>query len=339
MKILHTLRHSFVITAILLFASSVLAKEAKIIHVHSWLPPAHTMNANVLPTWGKWIDEATEGRVKVKIEYPGGHPKSALDNVVDGVYQAGWTFHGYSPGRFKLTKIVELPGLGAGAGEASKAYWQVHEQYLAQANEHRGVIVAGLFTHGPGHIHLAKPISSLKEMDGKKIRVGGGVQSAIAKRMGVEGVAAPGSKVYEILSQGVADGVFMPMGEKRSLRLKEVVPFTMKFPGGMYLGSFGIFLNEDFMASLSEKDRQAILRVSGEKLSEMAGDFWQKDVEVGEADAKKFGNTILEAPASVLQEFTALTEGMDEEWYKEVKDRGINAKAALEELRKKARSY
>ena len=315
------------------------AYAAKVMRVGSWLPPKHTMNKDVLPTWGKWIEEATEGRVTMKIEYPGGHPKAMLGNAQDGVFDAAWTFHGYFPGRFKLTKIVELPGLGAGAEAASVAHWRINEKYLAQAGEHDGIILAGLFTHGPGHIHLREPIKSLKEMDGKKIRIGGGVQTEIANRMGVKGVAAPGSKVYEILSQGVADGVFMPMGEKRTLRLKEVAPFTMKFPTGMYLGSFGIFLNPDFMDSLSDKDRKAIMSVSGEKLSAMAGRYWGEDVEVGEADAKAFGNTIMEAPASVLQEFETMTADMEGEWLEAVKDRGIDAKKALDELRKIARSY
>ncbi len=315
------------------------AVHAKEMRVGSWLPPKHTMNKDVLPTWGKWIEEATEGRVTLKIEYPGGHPKAMLGNVQDGVFDAAWTFHGYFPGRFKLTKIVELPGLGAGAEAASAAHWRINEKYLKQAGEHKGIVLGALFTHGPGHIHLRKPIKSLKEMEGKKIRIGGGVQTEIANRMGVKGVAAPGSKVYEILSQGVADGVFMPMGEKRTLRLKEVAPFTMKFPTGMYLGSFGVFINPDFLDSLSEKDRKAIMSVSGEKLSAMAGRFWGEDVVIGEADAKAFGNTIMEAPASVLSEFDALTKGMDDEWLEAVEDRGIDAKKALQELRAIARSY
>lgn len=311
----------------------------KTMRVGSWLPPKHTMNKDVLPTWGKWISEATEGRVTLKIEYPGGHPKAMLGNVQDGVFDAAWTFHGYFPGRFKLTKIVELPGLGAGAEAASAAHWRINEKYLARAGEHRGVVLGALFTHGPGQIHLREPITSLKDMNGKKIRIGGGVQTEIANRMGVKGVAAPGSKVYEILSQGVADGVFMPMGEKRTLRLKEVAPFTMKFPTGMYLGSFGVFINPDFLDSLSEKDRKAILSVSGEKLSAMAGRYWGEDVKVGEADARAFGNNIMEAPASILKEFDSLTAGMDEEWVKAVADRGIDAKKALKELREIARSY
>ena len=309
------------------------AEKTKTIRVHSWLPPKHTMNANVLPTWGKWIEDATEGRVKLKIEYPGGSPKSVLDNVTDGAFEAGWTYHGYYPGRFKLQQIVELPHLGVGAGKASAAYWDIYEKYLAKGNEHRGIYVAGLFTHSPGQIHLAKPIKSLSELKGKKIRIGGGIQSEIAKRMGIEGIAAPGSKVYEILSQGVADGVFMTMGDKKSLRLKEVAPFTMKFPNGMYLGSFVLAMNKDFLAGLSEKDRKAIESVSGAKFSAMAGKFWQEDADIGEADAIKAGNTILNAPKSVLAEFDELTKGMDTNWLETVKDSGVDAKAALAALR------
>lgn len=327
----------------LVFASAAMVSSTevlaeKIMRVGSWLPPKHTMNADVLPTWGKWIEEATEGRVTLKIEYPGGHPKGMLDSVQDGVFDAAWTFHGYFPGRFKLTKIVELPNLGADAEAASIAHWRINEKYLAEAGEHKGVVLGALFTHGPGQIHLREPISSLEEMDGKKIRIGGGVQTDIANRLGVEGVAAPGSKVYEILSQGVADGVFMPMGEKRTLRLKEVAPFSVKFPHGMYLGSFGVFLNEDFLASLDEKDRDAILAVSGEKLSGMAGKFWSEDAKVGEQDARDYGNEILDASDEMIAKFDELTADMESEWLESVKDRDIDAEAALKELRDIARS-
>ncbi len=337
MKSMQKLFYSLIAASFIAMPSQSFA--AKEMRVGSWLPPKHTMNKDVLPTWGKWISEATEGRVTLKIEYPGGHPKAMLDNVQDGVFDAAWTFHGYFPGRFKTTKIVELPGLGAGAEAASAAHWRIHNKFLAKAGEHKGVVLGALFTHGPGQIHLREPISSLKDMQGKKIRIGGGVQTEIANRMGVKGVAAPGSKVYEILSQGVADGVFMPMGEKRTLRLKEVAPFTMKFPNGMYLGSFGVFINPDFLASLSKKDSDAIMSVSGEKLSAMAGKFWGEDVIVGEADARAAGNTIMDAPASVLSEFDAMTADMDGEWLNAVKDMGINAETALKELRSVARSY
>lgn len=305
--------------------------------VGTWLGKNHPMNSEVLPTWGKWISDATDGRVKIKIEYHAGHPKGVFTGVEDGTYDAGWSFHGYIPGQFKLTKMAELPLLNADAESASTAYWRVHQKHLAAANEHEGLVLVGLFTHGPGQIMMREPISGLADMKGKKIRVGGGIQGEIAKRMGVVQVPAPGSKVYEILSTGVADGVFMPVGEQKTLRLAEVAKFIFLQPEGMYLGSFGIFMNPEFLEGLSDADREAVLSVSGEKLSTLAGHHWGQNDKNGLDAARAAGNTIVEAPAAEQAAFKKMTDGMEEAWYAEVKDRGVDAKAALAEFRKIAR--
>ena len=199
----------------------------------------------------------------------------------------------------------------------------------------------GLFTHGPGQIHAAGPISSLADLKGKKIRLGGGIQGEIGARMGVTAVGAPAPKVYEMMQQGVIDGVFIPMGEQKSLRLHEVARNVVALPGGMYLGSFGIFMNPDFLAGLDSKDREAILSVSGEKLSAMAGHAWDEaDVEGLKAAQENGVNVVMVKEGDPMaNEFKALTKGMDEAFYESVADRGVDAKAALAELRQIARSY
>ena len=310
---------------------------AQTMTIGSWLAPSHPMNAVVLPTWGEWISEATEGRVTARIEYHQGHPKGVFDGVEDCVYDAGWSFHGYVPGRFKLTKMAELPLLGAGPEAASRAHWRVHEARLKKADEHSGLVLAGLFTHGPGQIMMRESIDGLDDMRGKKIRIGGGIQAQIAERMGITGVAAPGPKVYEILAQGVADGVFMPVGEQKTLRLSEVAKFIFLQPEGMYLGSFGIFLCPDFMASLSSADRAAVMRVSGERLSALAGKVWGENDDNGLAVAKAAGNRIVTAPDGERKKFRELVSGLDEQWLQEVADRDVDARAALSEFRRLAR--
>ena len=309
---------------------------AQTMTIGSWLSPSHPMNVAVLPTWGEWISEATGGRVTPRIEYRQGHPKGVFDEVEHCVYDAGWSFHGYVPDRFKLTKMAELPLLGAGPEAASRAHWRIHEAHLAQADEHAGLVLAALFTHGPGQIMMREPINGLDDMRGKTIRIGGGIQAQIAERMGVRGIAAPGSQVYEILSQGEADGVFMPIGEQNTSRLSEVATFIFLQPEGMYLGSFGIFLCPDFMASLSSADRAAVMRVSGERLSALAGKIWGDNDDKGLAVAKAAGNRIITAPDSERRRFRELIAGLDEQWLTEVADRGVDARAALSEFRRLA---
>lgn len=317
------------------------AMSETVLRVGTWLPPTHAQNETVWPTWAKWVEEATEGRVTVKFEYGLGHPKTMFDLVEDGAVDASFSYHGYVPGRFKLTQGIEQPLLGASAEAASVAHWRVHNKYFAKAGEHEGVELLALFTHGPGQIHMGSPINSLADLNAKKIRLGGGVQGELGKRMNVTAVGAPAPKVYEMMQQGVIDGVFIPMGEQKSLRLKEVAKHVVALPGGMYLGSFAMFISPEFMDGLSKKDQEAIRAVSGEKLSAMAGAAWdaadKEGLEAALADGVSVNQVAVDG--AMAQEFRELVKGMDEEWFALVEDRGVDAKAALEEMREIARSY
>lgn len=275
----------------------------------------------------------------LKLEYDLGTPQSMLDLVQGGAVDAAWTYHGYFPGRFKLTSIAELPNLKAGAEAVSAAHWQIHEKYLTGANEHGEVVVAGLFTHGPGEIHTREPLNNLSELAGKKIRVGGGIQNAIGKELNVTGVAAPTTKVYEMLTQGVVDGVFNPMNTKRSMRFKEVAPYTLKMPHGLYLGSFGIVIGEDFFDRISEADRKAIMGVSGKRLSAMAARAWVQADHDAEQDALEYGNTITTASEEDILLFSELTQGLQQQWLEQVADRNVDAAQALKEFRELAQDY
>ena len=276
-----------------LFASFNAAAET-VLRVGTWLPPTDKQNEVVWPTWAKWVEEATEGRVKVKLEYGLGHPKTMFQLVEDGVVDASFSFHGYVPGRFKLPQIVEEPGLGVGAEAASVALWRVYDEHLRQAGEFEGLQVLAMFSHGPGTIQSNFPIKTLADIEGKKIRVGGGVQTELAERMKLTPVGAPATKAYEMLQQGVIDGIFMPMAQQKSLRLNEVTKYITVFPAGMYMGSFSMFINPEFMEDLDDRDREAILAVSGEKLSAMAGRAWEEGDMEGYEEARKAGVEINE---------------------------------------------
>ncbi len=158
-------------------AMSAAVSAETVMNVSTWLPPTHAQNAVVWPTWAKWVEEATEGRVKVNIERTSNNPGQLFQVVEDGVSDAAFTFHGFVPGRFPLQQIVELPGLGVNAEAASVAHWRVYDKYLKQAGEHEGLVPIAFFSHGPGVIQTNFPVNSLADLEGKKIRIGGGVQS------------------------------------------------------------------------------------------------------------------------------------------------------------------
>lgn len=307
-----------------------------ILRIDTWLSAKHQMNAVVLPTWAKNVEKASNGRIKVRITYPPKtHPKTMFDRVKNGIADVSWSFHGYTPGRFLLTQAVELPGLGASAAEASVAYWRVHQKYFAKANEHKGVKLLAVFSHGPGVLHTRKPITSVEQLVNLKIRTGGGVMGQVADSLKITRVPAPATKVYEILRAGTADGVFMPMETKASLKLKEVAPYSLVLPGGWYYGSFFIIMNQKKYDSLSAADRRAIDSVSGEVLVRMTGKAWHTGDVVGLKAAKAAGNTIATAnPAlnkALLMKFRAAK--IEANWIAKATAKGIDARKALAELR------
>lgn len=311
------------------------------LNVSTWLPPTHAQNAEVWPTWTKWVEEATEGRVKVNIEYTSNNPAQLFEMVEDGVTDAAFSFHGFVPGRFAVQEIVELPGLGVNAEAASAAYWRTYQQYLAPANEHDGLELLALFTHGPGVMQTNFPVKSLDDLKGKKLRIGGGVQANIGERLEVIPVASAGNKVYELLQTGVVDGALMPMTEQQAQRLVEVAPYVNVLPTGMYMGSFVMFISPDFMDSISKEDANAIRSVSGERLSIMAGAAWDKADIIAKKFSEENGGTVvvLGADDPITLSYNQKVSDLEQVWLKAVKDKKIDAKAALERLRAEARAY
>jgi len=328
--------------ASVLASFSIAAHSATELNFATWMPPGHPINATILPHWAQQIEEQTAGRVKVKFEYNmGGDPSSMFALAEDGVVDGAWGFHGYVPGRFPLTEIVELPMLGASAEAASVAFWNVYNQYLLKAGEFDGLELMALCTHGQGQLHTKFTVNSLDDFAGKKIRVGGGVQSEIAKRLGVTPVSAPGPKIYEMLQQGVIDGITMPLSEQRGLRLNEVTSDLTLYPNGLYLGSLSVFLNPDFLAGLSAQDQQAIRRVSGETLSRECGAAFDQADKGGLEAAQQAGVRVhtLSADDKLAQDLTRLLEGIDQTWLDKTAGIGVDNQGALQALRERARRY
>lgn len=319
-----------------ILASSMVSAADTTLHVATWLPPTSSQNSIVWPTWKKWVEKATDGRVEVVIENYTGDPKALFDTVEDGVYDVTFAVNAYLPGRFKLTSVAEIPGEITDAEVGSVALWNTYEKFFKPDQEFAGLELLALFVHGPGQLQTNFPVNSLEDMKGKKMRIGGGLVNTLAERLEVTPIAAPAPKSYELLQQGVVDGTFLPAEQQSTLRLSEVTTNLTLFPKGLYTTAFSIIMNPDTLDSLSQQDRDAILSVSGEKLSRLAGAAWGKADQDGILAAKEAGvNVVFLGPDdAIVKEMNKLEEGIDQAWIDSVSDRKADAKAALAYFRK-----
>ena len=300
--------------------------------ISSWAPPTHGMNAQMWPQLVKMIEEASGGKVTAEIKYRLGPPPAQMDLVQDGAADMTWIFHGYQAGRFTATKLIELPGYEGSAEAASVAYWRVHEKYLAAANEHKGVKVIGLMTHGPAQVQSSKKVTSLAEINGMKLRVPGGVGGDAGAALGATGIKVPAPKVYETLASNAADGVVMPMEGRKGFKLTEVAQNVFEIPGGLYRGSFALIMSQEAFDALPADVQKALdENVFGEPASRMAGQVWDAiDVEGRKVTEAAADNSINPASAADIAAYGAIAEKIRANVLEEIGAKGIDAQAAYD---------
>ncbi len=299
--------------------------------ISSWAPPTHGMNAKMWPKLTKMIEDATEGRVTAEIKYKLAPPPAQFDLIQDGAADLTWIFHGYNPGRFVATQLIELPGYQGSAEAASVAYWRAYEKFLKSADEHRGVKLVALHTHGPGQLHSAQKVTQLDEIKGMKLRLGGGVSGAVGDALGATGIRVPAPKVYETLASNAADGVMMPMEGKKGFKLTEVAQHSFVMPGGFYRGSFALIMNQEKFDSLSKADQDALMTVFGESASRMAGQVWDEIDAIGvDATKSTADNSLNMASEADQKAYNKIAEPIIDAAIKAASDKGVDAKAAVE---------
>jgi TRAP-type C4-dicarboxylate transport system substrate-binding protein len=327
------------IAVAMLGGAGLLAAQAAVaqttLTMSSWVSPAHHLTGVVLQGFGDEVEKASGGRLKFQMlpKHPSAAP-GTFDAVRDGLVDVSYVTASYTPARHILPLLAELPGAGDTAEINSVAYSRIHWKHLDKAGEYKGVKLLAVFTHGPGQMFNTKrPIRSLADLQGMKIRTGGGIADAMAKALGASAFVKPAPESYELISSGIADGVFFPQESIVSFKLDSLVKYATLFPGGFYSSAFGFFMNEDKWNKLAKQDQDTILKSSGEYLARRAGKSWDNVDRLGNEGMKKAGVQIEVPNAALVKDIQAKSQPVIENWIKEVKEkRNMDGAALLKEF-------
>ncbi|WP_170311863.1 TRAP transporter substrate-binding protein [Sulfitobacter sabulilitoris] len=322
---LHTTLKSLtagVFAATCAFASSATAQDT-VLKYSSWFPESHSTNT-VLKAWIEDVEAATEGRVTVEyLPKTVQTPRDQFDVVVDGLADIVIVLPGYTPGRFPVLEIGELPLLvSTDEATLAPAFYTLYETEIAPAEPFKGAQVLTTWASAPTHIATKPgPITSMEQMKGLKIRAPSATAGLVVDAMGAVTVQKPVTEIYELASSGIVDGTFFSYGPMISWKTKDIFQNVTVMPGGMGQSVIAVLMNQGKFDSLSEADRTAIMEVSGEKLARAFGAAWQNDEDVALAD---LGNlTVVEASDEFLAEFKQAIEPVEAAWVEKAKAAGL----------------
>mgnify|MGYP000299208054 CR=1 FL=1 len=322
-------------------AVSASATAQTLLRFNSWLPPTHPIMSLTIKPWADEVTKVTQARVRFEFTAQGmGPPPNQFDMVKDGIVDAAVTVHGYTPARFPLMAIGEMPFLSDLSEPLSVGMWRVTQKYLATKNQHAGTQLMAVFVSGPARVWTTKkPLKSVKDWEGVKLATSSVGYLDTAKALGAVGVHAPGPQGAELTKRGVVDGMFFDVSSFTDFALAGTVKYMLDFPKGISQVVFGIMVNKGKWDTISAADRAAIEKISGEVLSRTAGRNWDRESAKSRENVKAAGVEITMADGAYLKELEDKLSFFEDRWIKSSAGAGVDGKAALAELRSIVNSY
>ena len=295
--------------------------------LHQFLPAQANVPKYVLDVWADKVEAESNGRIKID-RFPsmqlGGTPPELYDQVVDGVADIVWTVAGYTPGRFPRAEVFELPFIMTNAEAASRAYWDLYESDMKDA-DYKDVHMIGVWVHGPGMIHSKEPITSVADLNGVKLRAPTRTTNMLFKELGATPVGMPVPAIPESLSKGVIDATVIPWEVTGALKVPELVSNHTEFgDAALYTTSFVFAMNKAKYDSLPDDLKAVIDANSGAEFSAFAGKTMAAyDVPTRQAAVDR-GNNIIELSPEQVAEWQAAAAPVYDQWMAEVEAQGID---------------
>ena len=320
-------------SAALLACGGVAAQT--VLTLSSWVPPTHTLTESQ-KEWCAMLEQKAAGKIKCNVlPRAVSAPPGTFDAVRNGLADLSFTVHGYTPGRFVTTQMAEVPFLGDSSEASSVAFQRMYAKYPAFAEEHKGVKVLAVFTHGPGIVFNTKrPISKIDDLAGLKWRIGGGMVNEISKALGMNVTLKPAPESYELLSTGVMDGTLFPAESVEGFKIDKVIKYATLFPGGLYNTRFVFMMNQAKYDGLPADVKKIVDEMSGEFAARMMGRGWDKVDRRGMAFMQANGVQFTKADATFVKAVAEKTAPLEAKWIADAEKKGLkDAKKVLGEFR------
>ena len=323
---------SLVFLGFVLYASSAFAQVK--LNYSTFFPAPHR-NAVLAAEWGKEIEKRTNGKVQVTMFYGGTLTPAdkCYDGVVKGISDIGFSVLSYTMGKFPLSEVLDLPLGSRTATTATRLVNDFYNKFKPKELDETKLMY--LHAHGPGILHTKKPVRTLEDLKGMKIR-GTGTTAKVVASLGATPVAMPMGDAYDAISRGVAEGVVCPMEALQGWKLGEVVKYSTQNFGSAYNLLFFVVMNKEKWNSLPP-DVQKVIEQINEEWIVKQGQTWDEIDKIGTDFAVKQGDTLIPLSKEEDAKWAKAVSPMFDEYIMDKKAKGLPAEEAMAFCRERLR--
>jgi TRAP-type C4-dicarboxylate transport system substrate-binding protein len=178
--------------------------------------------------------------------------------LLDGVADIAFVNPSLGPGRFPDDQVFELPGLLQNLKEGVKLY-----EELLKANLLRGYsdyYVVGAFMNPQYMVFARRPIKSLADLKGMKVRINGAVIGQTVKELGMVPILMPPNEVVEAMGRGTIDATTTVPAAIVDFGIDRVTSHDYLLPLGA--GPLAVLMNRKKFESLPKPAQDVIAKYS-----------------------------------------------------------------------------
>ncbi len=301
-----------------------------------FFPPTH-IQCITAQSWADEIKSRTNGDVEITI-YPAGTLTAApvcYEGVVSGISDIGMSCFAYTRGRFPLLEGLDLP-LGYPNGmAATKAATQIAEEFSPA--ETSDVKLLYIHAHGPGILASKKPVASLEELKGMKVRATG-LSSKIVTNLGATPIAMSQPETYEALQKGVVEATLCPMETLKGWKQGEVISSITDTSAIGYTTAMFVVMNKNSWDKLSAEQQEIFAQVNKEWVEKHGAAWDQADAE-GIEFVTQLGHKVIELTPEQQQLWKEKISPIMDEYVAAAKAKGLPGDEVLKRLMELIEEY
>jgi TRAP-type C4-dicarboxylate transport system substrate-binding protein len=294
-----------------------------------FFPPTY-VQTRTAEAWAKEIETRTNGRVRTTIFDASSlmAPAQGYEGVVNGIWDLGMACFAYTPGRFPLLEGLDLP-LGYPSGAvATRIAAELTQKYKPAevANTH----VLYIHAPGPGLLASKKPVKSLDDVKGMKIRATG-LSGKIVTALGGTAVEMPQNDTYEALQKGVVDATLCPVETLKTWKQGEVISSITDATALGYTTAMFVTMNLKKWESLPPDIQKVFTDVSQEWVTKH-GQAWDRADAAGRAYVKGLKREMISLSPEEQQKWKEAVQPVLDAYVQATKDKGLPGEQFLKDV-------
>jgi TRAP-type C4-dicarboxylate transport system substrate-binding protein len=290
---------------------------------------ANTFQVQNLQWFADEVDKASKGKLKIALhanaaQFKANEIKRAVQT---GQVAAGEFILSGAAGEGAIFGLDSVPFLATSYKEAKKLS-EVSQPYLEKQLASQGLKLLYAVPWPPQGLYSAKPVASMSDLKGTKMRAYSPATTRIAEYLGAQPVTIQLAELPQGLAAGTVDNFLTSSASGVDSKLHEHVKYF--YDVNAWLPRNAVVVNQKAFDALDKPTQDAVVKVAAEAGARGWRISEQKDAEYLKELAAK-GMTVDTSSEGLKRELKLIGGRMSTEWMKSAGDDG---KAIIEAFRK-----